>query len=132
MLYRKLGRTATVEEVRALTEPEACTIYLEVFLIAPRFVEIPDARVKSLLIDAGVHSGPARAAKWLQQAVGVTADGKVGPITLTAARATDPVRLYDRILAQRLRHLGRLITDDREQAEYAAGWMARCAEFLES
>lgn len=129
---RRLGRDATADEVRALTEPEAREIYRTVFLDEPRFSEIRDVRLRALLVDCGVHSGPGRAAMWLQRALGVSADGVVGPATLTAVAAAEPGRLYDRVLAQRLRHLGRLITDDRSQAEFAAGWMARCAEFLES
>ncbi len=35
------------------------------------------------------------------------------------------------VLGQRLRHLGRLITNDPKQSAFAAGWMNRMAEFVE-
>ena len=37
------------------------------------------------VFDAAINSGPGRAAKWLQELVGVTADGAIGPGTLAAA-----------------------------------------------
>jgi len=40
--------------------------------------------------DAAVNSGPSRGAKWLQAALGVAADGVVGPKTLAAAGRADP------------------------------------------
>jgi lysozyme family protein len=140
--WRKLGRDATADEIKDLAEPEARQIYRAEYLFGPRFDQVRDIRLQGLLVDCGVNSGPGQAAKWLQRAVGVAADGIVGPATLTAVNNADAVVLHNRLLAQRIRFLGRLITDDaaelakplklRLQAENAAGWMARCAEFLES
>lgn len=76
------------------------------------------------MVDAGVHSGPRRAVEWLQTALGVSADGVLGPRTRAALMSADPVALYRRVLAARLRFLGRQITQDRRQAAFAAGWMA--------
>lgn len=39
-------------------------------------------------LDGAVNSGPVSGAKWLQEALGVTADGYIGPQTLAAAHAT--------------------------------------------
>jgi lysozyme family protein len=78
-----------------------------------------------------VHSGPQKAARWLQEALGVTADGVIGPKTHAALAATDQDKLCKKVLAARVRHLGRLITNDPEQSVFAAGWMNRIAEFVE-
>ena len=84
-----------------------------------------------------MHHGPRRAAVWLQEAVGVTADGKVGPRTVEAVtdygrrdqgRRRRPLQAV--ILAKRLVFLGELITKDPKQAVFAKGWMVRVAEFL--
>lgn len=84
-----------------------------------------------LLVDAEVHSGPKRAVQWLQAALGVTADGVIGPTTCAAPAASDQGVLYAKVLSQRLRHLGRLITHDPKQSAFAASWMNRMAEFVE-
>ena len=38
------------------------------------------------VFDFGVNAGPGRAAKYLQQLIGVTADGGIGPNTLAALK----------------------------------------------
>lgn len=129
--WRALGRAATREEVAALTEVEARAIYRERYITAPGFESITHSALLALLVDAGVHSGPRRAVLWLQTALDVAADGVLGPKTRMALAAADQDVLYDKVLGQRLRHMGRLITSDPRQAAFAAGWMNRLAEFVE-
>ncbi|MHC2997630.1 glycoside hydrolase family 108 protein [Tepidiphilus sp. HLB4] len=129
--WRKLGRPATAAEVKALTEPEARAIYRQQYLTDPGFEAITDAALLRLIVDSAVHSGPKRAVQWLQTALGVAADGVIGPKTRAALAQADPRALYAKVLGQRLRHLGRLITNDPKQSAFAAGWMNRMAEFVE-
>lgn len=129
--WRNLGRLATSDEVVALTEAEAREIYRRQYIVAPDFDAITHPTLQVLLVDSGVHSGPQKAVKWLQEALGVTVDGVIGPKTRAALAATDQSKLYRKVLAARLRHLGRLITNDPEQSVFAAGWMNRMAEFVE-
>ena len=129
--WRRLGRAATAQEVSALTTDEARAIYRQRYVADPGFEGIKHPPLLALLVDAGVHSGPKRAVEWLQTALGVSADGVLGPRTRAALMSADPVVLYRRVLAARLRFLGRLITQDRRQAAFAAGWMNRLAEWVE-
>ncbi len=129
--WRQLGRLASAAEVRAMTEMEARAIYRQQYITGPGFETITDAALLHLLVDAGVHSGPKRAVQWLQAALGVTADGVIGPKTQAAIAKADQGALYGKVLGQRLRHLGRLITNDPKQSAFAAGWMNRMAEFVE-
>lgn len=129
--WRRLGRAASAEEVRALTEEEARAIYRQRYLVEPGFEAITHPALLALLVDSAVHSGPKRAVQWLQTALGVTADGVIGPKTRAALAQADPGALYAKVLGQRLRHLGRLITQDPKQSAFAAGWMNRLAEFVE-
>jgi lysozyme family protein len=48
------------------------------------------------VFDFAVNAGPGRSAKILQTAVGVPADGAIGPITLAAVNAQDPVELIEK------------------------------------
>lgn len=129
--WRKQGRAATASEVAALSEAEARSIYRQQYIILPGFEQITHPALLALLVDAGVHSGPKRAVQWLQTALGVTADGVIGPKTRAALSVVEQGVLYGKVLGQRLRHLGRLITDDPKQSAFAAGWMNRMAEFVE-
>lgn len=130
--YRRLGRPATAAEVEALDEPEARAIYAAVYITGPGFDRIADPRLRDAVVDFGVHSGQVRAAVELQHAAGVRADGRVGPVTLAAVAKADPEMLRRRVLAARLRLLGRLITRDPSQAANAAGWMDRVADQVEA
>lgn len=130
--WRRLGRVATAQEVSALTSEEARRIYWQRYITDPGFEGVTHEPLLALLIDAGVHSGPKRAVEWLQTALGVTPDGILGPRTRAALAQADPVVLYHRVLATRLRFLGRLITNDRRQAAFAAGWMNRVADWVEA
>jgi lysozyme family protein len=129
--WRRLGRPATTAQVQALTEAEARAIYRQRYLTGPGFDAITHPPLLQLLVDSAVHSGPRRAVQWLQSALGVTTDGVLGPKTRAALAQTDQAVLYGKVLAQRLRYLGRLITDDPRQSAFAAGWMNRMAEFVE-
>lgn len=128
--WRKLGRAATPEEVKALTQAEARDIYVYQYIKAPRFDKVRDEALRELLIDSAVHSGPDRAVKWLQEALAVVVDGKIGPMTLSSLEASDASVIYKRVLQRRVKFIGRLITDNPSQAVFAAGWLARLAEFI--
>ena len=119
-----------LKELQALWQgPERGTQAL--YITGPGFEAITHPALLHLLVDAGVHSGPKRAVQWLQSALGVTADGVIGPKTRAALAAADQGVLYGKVLGQRLRHLARLITHDPKQSAFAAGWMNRMAEFVE-
>lgn len=125
------GATVTEQDLRDLTEDEAILIYTQRYLLDPNFVDIEDGLLRWQVVDCGVLSGPVRAAKWLQKAAGVDQDGKIGPATLAAVNASEPHSLALKLAAARVAYLGRLISSNRDQAVFAAGWMARSASFVE-
>lgn len=82
------------------------------------------AGVDYCVFDAAVNSGPGRAIKWLQQSLGVTQDGAMGPKTLAAAKAADPQLLVVGYNAVRLTFLQDLPT----WGTFGRGWGRRVAE----
>ena len=74
-----------------------------------------------MAFDAAVNSGPSRGAKWLQQALGVTVDGKIGPQTIAAAQATYAPAAIQRAVGFRLAFLRSLKT----WPTFGKGWTAR-------
>ena len=125
-MYR--GRDVTPEEVRALDEPEARTIYSTLYIYRPNYHQIEDERLQALIIDSAVQHGSDRASKWLQMAANVNPDGVIGPLTLASVNRAEGI--YGRVFALRMKFYGRLITDKPSQAVFAAGWMNRLAEFV--
>lgn len=84
-----LGRPASKDELRAITDAELQAIYRAGYWNAIRGDALP-AGIDLIVFDTAVNSGPGRAAKLLQGAAGVTADGAIGPATLAAVRTVDP------------------------------------------
>lgn len=126
------GAPATAADVKALTRAGAKDIYLALFVERPGFGKIWNGRLRHLVVDSGVQHGPKRVTQWLQSLVGVTVDGKLGPKTAAAINREDPARLYNRLLARRIRWYGGLISAASSQAVFAAGWMNRAASFLDA
>lgn len=83
--WRKLGRPATPDEVRALPKEEAEAIYYAQYL-AP-FAAVPNAALKVQLIDFGVNSSVERAIRYLQRTLGIPATGELGLNTLSVLKA---------------------------------------------
>ncbi len=82
------GRRISKAELRAIPDAEVAAIYKRNYWDKVRGDDLPSG-LDYVAFDAAVNSGPARGAKWLQQGLGVAADGKIGPKTLAAAEAAD-------------------------------------------
>lgn len=120
--WRKRNGLAA-RSVRNISEAELKAIYRKQYWEVIRADEMPDG-VDYAVFDGAVNSGPAQAAKWLQRAVGVTADGMIGEATLKAVREhPDHDALIADMLARRLGMLKAL----RTWKTFAAGWSARLA-----
>jgi lysozyme family protein len=126
-----LGRAATADEVRAMPQADAEAIYMRDYIQTPKFDGINDGNLRMVVVDCGVLHGTGRAARWLQQAAGTAVDGVIGAATLEKVNAGDPSALARAIIGLRITFLGALISRDRTQAVFAAGWMARVSNLLQ-
>jgi lysozyme family protein len=131
-LSEAMGKEATVDDLKALTPSLAKELYRRRYIRDPGYLAITDERLRSVIVDAAVNHGPSAATKMLQRAVGATADGVVGPVTVSLANASEPLKLARLFLAQRLRGYGRIMSTIPADSEFAAGWMNRVAEQLEA
>jgi lysozyme family protein len=118
-----LGRQATKDELRAISDEHLRTIYKARFWDAVRGDELPSG-VDYVVFDMAVNSGPGRAARMLQAAVGATPDGAIGPKTLAAVQAQDPAALIAAFQRNRQHFLEALPTFDA----FGKGWTRRVTE----
>lgn len=112
-------------EIAALTLDQAREIYRRDYWNRVGGDTLP-APLALLVFDAAVNSGPSHAVRWLQIAVGATADGVIGPATLDALRAHDGkgAAVLAEMLAQRLAFMAALPT----WRSFGLGWARRlCA-----
>ena len=112
-------------DMRELPLETAHRIYAMSYWIPLRADHLPNA-LRLPVFDAAVNSGVQRAAQWLQELVGTTQDGIIGPITLAAVRQRDPHRLAARYAARRLMFLTHL---DHFNT-FGRGWVRRVASTL--
>lgn len=77
------------------------------------------------VMDAAYQGGPA--VKWLQQAAGVTADGVIGPKTVSAVRSRPAAEIVLAFNALRLNYLANL----KNWPENSRGWARRIIRNME-
>lgn len=113
-------------DMRELPLELAKRVYMERYW-KPICAEDLPPTVRYAVFDAAVNSGPGQSVKWLQRALGVEADGVIGPVTLKAAYAANPDALKMRILGQRLRFMAGLTN----WPAFSRGWAIRIASLME-
>ena len=120
-------RSYPLENIKGMTRARASQIYQRDFWTAVRGDDLP-AGLDLVAFDPAVNSGVSRGAKWLQQALGVTADGMIGPATIAAAKAAHPEAVIDRACDLRLAWL-RTAKNTKTGAllwpTYGKGWTRR-------
>ena len=115
-------------DIRALALADARAIYRRDYWDHVQGDALPPP-LALLVFDAAVNNGVGRAARWLQTAVGVAADGEIGPATLAAlaaavARDGGGAGLCAEVLAQRMTFMAALPT----WRVFGLGWARRlCA-----
>ena len=114
-----------VSSMQAMDVSVAKSIYIKKYWL-PEFDSLPYA-VAFQVFDAAVNSGPWQAARWLQRSVHVADDGKIGPITLAAIAAAEPLGLVLLFNAERLTFLTNLST----WSSFGKGWARRVASNLQ-
>jgi lysozyme family protein len=123
VLSQYLGRRATVDDIRNLSMETAGKVYRMLF-VAP-FSRLPDP-LRVNVIDMGVNAGQHRAVVLLQQTIGATVDGKLGPQTVNLSAARDWNRLY---VGVRLAFYEDLIVAKPSQIKWRNGWRNRALSF---
>ena len=122
VLQKWRGKAITKADVKALTRDEAGAIYRAKYWDIVRGDDLPSG-LDYAVFDFAVNSGPSRAAIYLQEIVGVAPDGKIGPLTVGAAKAADTRKTIDALCSKRMTFLKKLSTF----ATFGRGWTSRVA-----
>jgi lysozyme family protein len=109
-------------DVDTLTLEQAKSIYEVDYW---KFDAITDQRVATKLFDMCVNMGEATAIKMAQTAVGVPADGVMGPATAMAINARNPLLMLDALLTASVRHYASIVAAKPSQVVFLMGWINR-------
>ena len=107
-------------DIAALTPDEAQLIYARDYYTPIEGDAMPPG-MALVMFDAAVNSSVQRSIKWLQEALGIAADGIIGPITRAHRAACDPVAVSAEMLARRSAFDGA----DPQWNLYGLGWSRR-------
>jgi lysozyme family protein len=115
--------------VADLTPEQAALVYKTTDWTIIRGDELPSA-LAPLMLNAAVNMGDSRAVMLLQEAVGVTVDGLIGPATLYAVRAWRSRYMPDQSLAEEFAaHMAAryAFIDNRNAnlSQFELGWFRR-------
>jgi len=119
-----LGRPLEdVDELKNIPEEHIQIIYKNGYWDKVKGDQLP-AGVDFCIFDWAVNSGPGRAAKALQKAVGATQDGAIGPKTLEAVEAADASQIIEDVTKDREEFYKSLST----YSTFGKGWLRRTKE----
>lgn len=110
-------------DVWHIVPAETEAIYRMNYWNAVRADELPSG-VDYAVFDFAVNSGVNRAARYLQRAVGVEDDGKIGPVTLATVNRKPACETVAALCAARLDFISHISTF----ARFGRGWSARVGE----
>lgn len=124
------GGADVLEAIKSLTRNEAAAIYDGLFLRRYNLHEIASPELRDHVLDCIVMHGPKRGVRWLQKAVGVTEDGIIGPLTLTAIELEEEEEINNSIISTRILFIVTIVVGDPTQLKFLRGWTKRALEFL--
>jgi lysozyme family protein len=123
-----VGHPVDEKEMRALTAAKVAPLYKRKYWDAIHGDQLPSG-LDYCLFDTAINSGVGRASKFIQEMVGVAADGAIGNNTLLAiSQFKDVKMLVDEYCDKRLDFLQKLKT----WPVFGKGWGGRVADVRES
>jgi len=121
-----LGRPIKPGEMKALTKSDVKPFYKKMYWDKVRGDDLPKG-VDYAVFDFAVNAGPGRAAKFLQQSVGATPDGAIGPGTMALVAKTIPTDILQKFAQQKEAFYNSLAEKNPTQQKFLKGWLSRVA-----
>jgi lysozyme family protein len=114
-------------DVFTMTDAERDTIYWENYGNRVRFNELPPG-VDIVVADGAINSGPSQSVKWLQRALGLTADGTMGNVTIQAILDYPD---HDVLIAKIIERRDAFLRSLKTFYHFGKGWIARTSQLRE-
>jgi lysozyme family protein len=115
-----VGHKVSTADMKSLTPEKVASFYKHKYWDVVHGDDLPSG-IDYIAFDFAINAGPGRALKTLQTALGVTADGAMGPKTLHAIKASDTKELINKYTKAKETFYRNLPSFDI----YGKGWLAR-------
>ena len=122
---RKKLPVPSLGDLKRITDNEFSLILKEMYWDACRADKIQSQGVANAIVDWAWHSGTTTAAKEVQKVLGVSSDGIIGNITLSAINSQSPLPLFGKIKAARIKYIERICKSRPANQKFYRGWMNR-------
>ena len=118
-----VGHSVTKDDIKALTKDDVKPLYKRRYWDAIHGDALPSG-LDYCIFDCAINSGVGRASKFIQQIVGVPADGAIGNNTIAAISQINPVTLINEFSDKRQAFLEGLDAF----STFGKGWTRRVQE----
>lgn len=118
------------EDIKKLTPEDAKYIAKKIFWDHFKADEIKNQSLAEFIVDWGYNSGTGTAARKLQQALGVAADGVIGRQTLAALNSANQKQLFEKLKQARIDFIEAIVRNRPDQMRFYDGWMNRVQKFF--
>ncbi len=124
----ELGMQPTEDALKNLTEDQAKKIYKGQFWNKMQGDKFESQDLANIVFDGFVNCGH-NGIKLLQEILGVTADGEIGPKTLTAINVSNPHIVFGLYKSARIKYYNDLAIRKPEMKIFLKGWLNRINSF---
>lgn len=123
------GEKKTVEDLKNITDEQWGTIFKKGYWDKVKADNIQSQSIANFLVDFAYNSGPIKAAKRLQDILGLKVDGIIGNISLTAINSHSPLPLFGKMKQDRIKFINEICEKRPANEKYRKGWMKRINSF---
>ena len=118
-----VGHKVTQDDMKKLTKDDVKPLYKKNYWDAVKGDDLPSG-VDYAAFDFAINAGPAASRKMIQRALGVTADGAFGPMTMAAIQKADAKELLQKFSDAKTNFYKSLSNFN----VYGKGWLQRVAD----
>lgn len=111
-------------DVKGITREEVEQIYKELYWDKIKGDKLPED-LATVLGDYAIHASPKKAVQKLQQVIGVTPTGNMGPVTLKTVQQKVRTPQEDEMLALKINELREKVLREKKHAKHNPGWWPR-------
>jgi len=119
-----VGHPVSEADMKALTSEKVAPMYKMKYW-NPSYCEKLPKGLDYVVFDFAVNAGTGRSVKTQQQAIGVLADGVIGPRTMAAINGANPKDLIAKFSDARTDFYQGIVARRPDQARFIRGWLNR-------